>query len=140
VIGTFAVLLAVGYSVNTVSLLAMVLAIGILVDDAIVVVENVERAIEENPQWSPADATKHAMKEITAPIVAITLVLLSVFVPVAFIPGISGQLFRQFAVTISVAMLISAVNALTLSPALCSILLRHGTARRGPMGWVLRRI
>jgi multidrug efflux pump subunit AcrB len=79
-------------------------------------------------------------QEITAPIVAITLVLLSVFVPVAFIPGISGQLFRQFAVTISVAMLISAVNALTLSPALCSILLRHGTARRGPMGWVLRRI
>src|SRR5580693_1940815 len=114
VIGTFAVLLAVGYSVNTVSLLAMVLAIGILVDDAIVVVDNVERVIEKNPQWSPADATKHAMTEIIAPIVAITLVLLSVFVPVAFIPGISGQLFRQFAVTISVAMLISAVNALTL--------------------------
>ena len=140
VIGTFAALLAVGYSVNTVSLLAMVLAIGILVDDAIVVVENVERVIEENPQWSPADATKHAMTEITAPIIAITLVLLSVFVPVAFIPGISGQLLRQFAVTISVAMLISAVNALTLSPALCAIFLRHGTARRGPMGWVLRRI
>jgi len=140
VIGTFAVLLAVGYSVNTVSLLAMVLAIGILVDDAIVVVENVERVIEENPRWSPAEATKHAMTEITAPIVAITMVLLSVFVPVAFIPGISGQLFRQFAVTISVAMLISAVNALTLSPALCAIFLRHGTARRGPMGWVLRRI
>lgn len=96
--------------------------------------------IEENPRWSPAEATKHAMTEITAPIVAITMVLLSVFVPVAFIPGISGQLFRQFAVTISVAMLISAVNALTLSPALCAIFLRHGTARRGPMGWVLRRI
>ena len=140
VIGTFAVLLAVGYSVNTVSLLAMVLAIGILVDDAIVVVENVERVIEENPRWSPAEATKHAMTEITAPIVAITMVLLSVFVPVAFIPGISGQLFRQFAVTISVAMLISAVNALTLSPALCAIFLRHGSARRGPMGWILRRI
>jgi hydrophobe/amphiphile efflux-1 (HAE1) family protein len=139
VIGTFAVLLAVGYSINTVSLLAMVLAIGILVDDAIVVVENVERVIEENPQWSAADATKHAMTEITAPIIAITLVLLSVFVPVAFIAGISGQVIRQFAVTISVAMLISAGNALILSPALCAIFLRHGTARRGPMGWVLRR-
>ena len=140
VIGTFAVLLAVGYSVNTVSLLAMVLAIGILVDDAIVVVENVERVMEENPQLSPADATKKAMTEITAPIIAITLVLLSVFVPVAFIPGISGQLFRQFAVTISIAMLISALNALTLSPALCAIFLRHRGVRRGPLGWVLRRI
>src|SRR6201993_2962893 len=140
VVGTFAVLLAIGYSVNTVSLLAMVLAIGILVDDAIVVVENVERVIEENHQWSPAEATKQAMTEITAPIIAITLVLLSVFVPVAFIPGISGQLFRQFAVTISVAMLISALNALTLSPALCAVFLRHGGPKRGPMVWVLRRI
>src|SRR5262249_60519349 len=110
---TSGVLLAIWYCVNTVSLIGMVLAIGIRVDDAIVVVENVERVIEENPQWSPAQATKHAMTEITAPIIAITLVLLSVFVPVAFIPGISGQLFRQFAVTISVAMLISALNALT---------------------------
>src|SRR6202023_129682 len=105
VIGTFAVLLAVGYSANTISLLAMVLAIGILVDDAIVVVENVERVIEEEPELSPAAATKKAMTEITAPIIAITLVLLSVFVPIAFIPGIAGTLFRQFAVTISVAML-----------------------------------
>jgi multidrug efflux pump len=140
VIGTFAVLLLVGYSANTVSLLAMVLAIGILVDDAIVVVENVERVIAENPALSPADATKQAMTEITAPIIAITLVLLSVFVPVAFIPGISGQLFRQFAVTISIAMLISALNALTLSPALCAIFLRHRGVRRGPMAWLLRRI
>ena len=140
VIGAFAVLLAAGYSANTVSLLAMVLAIGILVDDAIVVVENVERVLEENPELSSAEATKKAMTEITAPIIAITLVLLSVFVPVAFIPGISGQLFRQFAVTISVAMLISAVNALTLSPALCSIFLRHRGPARGPMGWVMRRI
>jgi multidrug efflux pump len=140
VIGTFAVLLVIGYSANTVSLLAMVLAIGILVDDAIVVVENVERVIEENPRLSSAEATKMAMTEITAPIIAITLVLLSVFVPIAFIPGISGQLFRQFAVTISVAMLISALNALTLSPALCAILLRHRGERRGPMAWVLRRI
>jgi hydrophobic/amphiphilic exporter-1 (mainly G- bacteria), HAE1 family len=140
VIGAFAALLVMGYSANTVSLLAMVLAIGILVDDAIVVVENVERVLEEEPSLSPADATKKAMEQITGPIIAITLVLLSVFVPVAFIPGISGQLFRQFAVTISVAMLISALNALTLSPALCAVFLRHGGPRRGPMGWVLLRI
>ena len=134
VIGTFAVLLAAGYSANTVSLLAMVLAIGILVDDAIVVVENVERVMGENPDFSPAQAAKQAMTEITAPIIAITLVLLLVFVPIAFIPGVSGTLFRQFAVTISVAMLISAINALTLSPALCAVFLRHRGPKRGPMG------
>jgi hydrophobe/amphiphile efflux-1 (HAE1) family protein len=139
-IGSFAVLLLMGYTANTISLLAMVLAIGILVDDAIVVVENVERVLEEEPHLSPAEATKKAMAEITGPIIAITLVLLSVFVPVAFIPGVSGTLFRQFAVTISVAMLISAVNALTLSPALCAVFLRHQGTRRGPMGWILRRI
>src|SRR3979411_947639 len=93
-IGAFAVLLLLGYSANTVSLLAMVLAIGIVVDDAIVVVENVERVMEEEPDLSPADATKKAMNQITAPIIAITLVLLSVFVPIAFIPGISGALYR----------------------------------------------
>jgi len=140
VIGSFAVLLLLGYSANTISLLALVLAIGILVDDAIVVVENVERVLEEEPELSPAAATKKAMTEITAPIIAITLVLLSVFVPVAFIPGVSGTLFRQFAVTISVAMLISAVIALTLSPALCAVFLRHQGTRRGLMAWVLRRI
>src|ERR1700756_289028 len=136
-IGAFAVLLALGYSANTVSLLAMVLAIGIVVDDAIVVVENVERVMEEEPELSPADATKKAMTQITAPIIAISLVLLSVFVPIAFIPGISGTLFRQFAVTISAAMVISALNALTLSPALCAVFLRHGGPRRGLMGRVL---
>src|ERR1700681_985910 len=115
----------------------MVLAIGILVDDAIVVVENVERVLEEEPNLSPGDATKRAREQITGPIIAITFVLLSVFVPVAFIPGISGQLFRQFAVTISVAMLISALNALTLSPALCSVLLKHGERSYGPMRYVL---
>jgi hydrophobe/amphiphile efflux-1 (HAE1) family protein len=140
VIGAFAVLLVMGYSANTVSLLAMVLAIGILVDDAIVVVENVERVMQENPRLPPAEATKQAMREITAPIIAITLVLLSVFVPIAFIPGVSGTLFRQFAVTISIAMLISAINALTLSPALCAVFLRHQGPRRGPIGWILRRI
>ncbi len=137
IVGTFAVLLLIGYSANTVSLLALVLAIGIVVDDAIVVIENVERVIEEEPELSVADATKKAMREITAPIIAITLVLLSVFVPVAFIPGVSGQLFRQFAVAVSTAMVISAINALTLSPALCSVLLRRGEGRRGPMRYVL---
>jgi hydrophobe/amphiphile efflux-1 (HAE1) family protein len=115
----------------------MVLAIGIVVDDAIVVVENVERVMEEEPDLAPADATKKAMTQITAPIIAISLVLLSVFVPIAFIPGISGTLFRQFAVTISAAMVISALNALTLSPALCAVFLRHRGARRGIMGRVL---
>jgi hydrophobe/amphiphile efflux-1 (HAE1) family protein len=136
-IGAFAVLLVLGYSANTVSLLAMVLAIGIVVDDAIVVVENVERVMEEEPDLSPAEATKKAMTQITAPIIAITLVLLSVFVPIAFIPGISGTLFRQFAVTISAAMIISALNALTLSPALCAVFLRHTGPRHGIMGRVL---
>jgi hydrophobe/amphiphile efflux-1 (HAE1) family protein len=136
-IGTFALLLIFGYSANTVSLLAMVLAIGIVVDDAIVVVENVERVMEEEPELSPAQATKKAMEQITAPIIAITLVLLSVFVPIAFIPGISGTLFRQFAVTISCAMMISALNALTLSPALCAVFLRHTGPRRGILGRIL---
>jgi hydrophobe/amphiphile efflux-1 (HAE1) family protein len=140
-IGTFVALLMVGYSANTVSLLAVVLAIGIVVDDAIVVVENVERVMEEHPELSPGEATKRAMSEITAPIIAITLVLLSVFVPVAFIPGISGELFRQFAVTVAVSMFLSAINALTLSPALCGVLLRpHHGPRRGPIGWVMRSI
>ena len=140
-VGAFIVLLSLGYSANTVSLLAMVLAIGIVVDDAIVVVENVERVMEEEPHLTPAEATKKAMNEITAPIIAITLVLLSVFVPIAFIPGLSGELFRQFAVTISAAMLISAINALSLSPALCALLLRpHRGPRRGIMSRVLRGI
>jgi multidrug efflux pump len=139
-IGTFAVLLLIGYSANTVSLLALVLAIGIVVDDAIVVVENVERVMEEEPHLSPKEATRKAMAEITGPILAITLVLLSVFVPVAFIPGISGELFRQFAVAVSVSMVISAINALSLSPALCSVLLRPGHTTRGPMRYVLGAI
>jgi hydrophobic/amphiphilic exporter-1 (mainly G- bacteria), HAE1 family len=140
IVGTFAVMLLMGYSANTVSLLALVLAIGIVVDDAIVVVENVERVMEEEPDLPVPDACKKAMAEITGPILAITLVLLSVFVPVAFIPGISGQLFRQFAVAVSVSMLISAVNALTLSPALCAVLLKHGQTSRGPMRYVLGAI
>ena len=140
-IGTFIVLNAIGYSANTVSLLAIVLAIGIVVDDAIVVVEAVEQVMEHHPELSPAEATKMAMGQIFAPIIAITLVLLSVFVPVAFIPGISGELFRQFAVTVAVSMFLSAINALTLSPALCALFLRpHHGPRRGPIGALMRGI
>lgn len=131
-IGTFAVVLALGFTANTVLLLAMVVAIGIVVDDAIIVVEAVEEKMH-SLGLPPKEAAKAAMAEITAPIIAITLVLLSVFVPTAFIPGITGQLFQQFAVAVSVAMLISAINALTLSPALCAIILKPGHQVRGPM-------
>ena len=140
-IGTFAVMLALGFSLNMVSLLALVLAIGIVVDDAIVVVEAVEANMEADHALSPSDAAKRAMGQITAPIIAITLVLLSVFVPVAFIPGISGQLYQQFAVAVAVSMVISAINALTLSPALCGVLLKaHHGPKRGPMRYVLGAI
>jgi hydrophobe/amphiphile efflux-1 (HAE1) family protein len=140
-IGTFIVLNAIGYSANSVSLLAIVLAIGIVVDDAIVVVEGVEERMHSHPEETPAEATKAAMATLTAPIVAITLVLLSVFVPIGFISGISGELFRQFAVTVGVSMLLSAINALTLSPALCALLLKpHHGPRRGPIGYVMRFI
>src|SRR5215468_10095884 len=139
-IGTFAVMLAMGFSANTISLLALVLAIGIVVDDAIVVVEAVEHILETEPDLTPAQATEKAMSQVTAPIIAITLVLLSVFVPTAFIPGITGQLYQQFAVAVSVSMLISALNALTLSPALCALLLRHSGPRRGLIAWLQRGI
>ena len=139
-VGTFAVMLALGFSANTISLLALVLAIGIVVDDAIVVVEAVEHILEAEPELTPAEAVEKAMSQVTAPIIAITLVLLSVFVPTAFIPGITGQLYQQFAVAVSVSMLISAINALTLSPALCAILLRHRGPRRGLIAWLQRGI
>ena len=138
-VGTFAFLLAIGFSANTISLLAVVLAIGIVVDDAIVVVENVERIMEEEG-LPPREAAKKAMGEISGAIIAITLVLLSVFVPVAFIPGITGQLFQQFAAVVAFSMLISAINALTLSPALCAILLKPSHEKRGIMGRVSRGI
>ncbi|MCU9839167.1 efflux RND transporter permease subunit [Ruegeria sp. WL0004] len=127
-IGTFAFLLAFGMSLNTISLFALVLAIGIVVDDAIVVVENVERIIAEEG-LSPPEATRKAMGQITGPVIATTLVLLAVFVPVTFMPGITGRLYSQFAVTISTAVVISSINALTLSPALCGMVLK---ARSGP--------
>jgi len=138
-VGTFAFLLMIGFSANTISLLAVVLAIGIVVDDAIVVVEAVEHLMETEG-LAPREAAKKAMTQITGPILAITLVLLSVFLPVAFIPGITGQLFQQFAAVVAFSMLISAINALTLSPALCAILLKPGGHRRGLMGLVMRGI
>ncbi|HWE77414.1 MAG TPA: multidrug efflux RND transporter permease subunit [Pseudolabrys sp.] len=123
-IGVFAVLYVAGYSANTVTLFALILAIGLVVDDAIVVVENVQRLLEEHHDITPREAAHRSMVQVTGPIVATTLVLGAVFVPVAFLGGITGQLYRQFAVTITVAVLLSAVNALTLSPALASLLLR----------------
>jgi hydrophobe/amphiphile efflux-1 (HAE1) family protein len=122
VIGTFAVLLAFGFSINTLSLFGLVLAIGIVVDDAIVVVENVERHIAEG--LSPVEATKVAMNEVSRPIIAITLVLCAVFVPVAFVSGLTGEFYRQFALTIAISSVISAFNSLTLSPALAAALLK----------------
>ena len=135
-VGTFAVMQVLGFSLNTVSLLALVLAIGIVVDDAIVVVEAVEHILEHEPELTVAEATEKAMTQVTGPIIAITLVLLSVFIPTAFIPGIAGQLYSQFAVAVSVSMVISAINALSLSPALCSLILRHRKKPRGVMAWL----
>ena len=122
IIGTFAVMYVFGFSINALSLFGLVLAIGIVVDDAIVVVENVERNIENG--LSPRDATYKAMKEVSGPIIAIALVLVAVFVPLAFISGLSGQFYRQFALTIAISTVISAFNSLTLSPALASLLLK----------------
>src|SRR5881396_2351644 len=127
-IGTFAVMLAFGFSINNLSLFGLVLAIGIVVDDAIVVVENVERNIALG--LSPFDATKRAMDEVTGPIVATALVLCAVFVPTAFISGLTGQFYKQFAITIAISTVISAFNSLTLSPALCAVLLKDHHARK----------
>jgi multidrug efflux pump len=128
IVGTFGVMHLFGFSINALSLFGLVLAIGIVVDDAIVVVENVERNIENG--LSPRDATMQAMREVTSPIIAITLVLCAVFVPIAFISGLTGQFYRQFALTIAFSTVISAFNSLTLSPALAAILLpAHGAAR-----------
>ncbi len=133
-IGTFAVLLAMGFTINTISLFGLILAIGVVVDDAIVVVENVQRHMSNG--LSPRDATRKAMEEVTAPVIATTLVLLAVFVPVAFTPGLMGRLFEQFAATIAVAVSLSSINALTLSPALCASILRpQQPAASGPLAW-----
>ncbi|NKF50761.1 multidrug efflux RND transporter permease subunit [Shewanella sp. WXL01] len=122
-IGTFAFLLLFGMSINTVSLFALILAIGVVVDDAIVVVENVTRLMQDEG-LSAKDATSKAMKEVTGPIIATTLVLLAVFAPTAVMPGITGQMYAQFSVTICISVLISSINALTLSPALCASVMR----------------
>ena len=144
IVGSFAVLLMLGFSINTLTLFAMVLAIGIVVDDAIVVVENVERNIEQG--LAPLAAAHQAMREVSGPIVAISLVLCAVFVPMAFLDGITGQFYRQFAVTIAITTVISAINSLTLSPALAATLLKpHGAAPDLPtrvinrsFGWLFR--
>ncbi len=127
-IGTFMIFPLLGFSVNTLSLLGLVLAIGIVVDDAIVVVEAVMHHIEHG--MSPKEATAQAMKEVSGPVIAIALVLTAVFVPVAFISGITGRLYQQFAITIAVSVMFSAVNALTLSPALASLLLKPKGGKR----------
>ena len=121
-IGTFAGMYVLGFSINTLTLFGMVLCIGLVVDDAIVVVENVERHMEGG--LSPKEAAKKAMEEVTGPVIAIVLVLVSVFIPTAFLGGITGQLYRQFAVTIAISVTISGFVALTLSPALCALVLK----------------
>src|SRR3990170_5159920 len=144
VIGTFAALYLLGFSINTLTLFGLVLAIGIVVDDAIVVVENVERHIEEGA--TPLEASHLAMREVSGPIIAIALVLCAVFVPMAFLTGVTGQFYKQFAVTIAISTVISAINSLTLSPALAARLLRpHDAAKDAPtriidrlFGWVFR--
>ncbi|MFO7998427.1 MAG: efflux RND transporter permease subunit, partial [Bacteroidales bacterium] len=131
-IGTFAVFPLLGFSINTVALMGLVLAIGIVVDDSIIVVEAVEHHIERG--LSPREATLKAMEEVSGPIVATTLVLFAVFVPTVFIPGITGRLYQQFAVTIVISVIISSFNALTLSPALSSLILKPGKKTSGPLG------
>lgn len=135
IIGTFAVMAAMGFSLNNLSLFGLVLAIGIVVDDAIVVVENIERWLDEG--LLPREAARKAMDEVTGPVIAVGLVLFAVFIPAAFLGGISGQFFRQFAVTIAVSTVISAFNSLTLSPALAAILLKPRGASRDPITWLL---
>ncbi|USH05238.1 efflux RND transporter permease subunit [Grimontia kaedaensis] len=125
-IGTFAVMLAAGFTINTVTLFGLILAIGIVVDDAILVIENVDTNMAKDPSLTPRQATLLAMKEVTGPIITSTLVLLAVFLPVAMLPGITGIMYRQFALTICISVLISSINALTLSPAICSLVLRQG--------------
>ena len=138
-IGTFILFPVFGFSVNTLSLFGLVLAIGLVVDDAIVVVEAVEHHIEEG--MSPRDATIKAMEEVSGPVVAIAIILAAVFIPTAFIPGITGRLYQQFALTIAISVIISAFNALSLSPALCAMLLRpKGKSRARPARRVLRLV
>ncbi len=133
-IGTFAFMILMGYSINTITLFGLVLAIGIVVDDAIIVIENVERILKEE-KLPIKEAVTKAMEQVSGPIIATTLVLLAVFVPVGFMPGITGELYKQFSVTISFAVIISSLNALTLSPALCTVLLSEKNMK--PVTWLL---
>ncbi|MBL9134235.1 MAG: multidrug efflux RND transporter permease subunit [Verrucomicrobiales bacterium] len=137
-VGTFAVMLALGFSINMLTLFGLVLAIGIVVDDAIVVVENVERNIALG--FSPVEATKRAMDEVTGPIIAIALVLCAVFIPTAFISGLTGQFYKQFAITIAISTVISAFNSLTLSPALSAVLLRSHHAPKDGVSRMMDRL
>ncbi|HKS31670.1 MAG TPA: efflux RND transporter permease subunit, partial [Chthoniobacterales bacterium] len=136
-VGTFVLFPLFGFSINTLSLFGLVLAIGLVVDDAIVVVEAVERHIEEG--LAPREATLQAMREVSAPVIGIALVLSAVFIPTAFLPGITGRLYQQFALTIAISVIFSAFNALTLSPALSALLLRPRKKVRGPLGWFYDR-
>jgi HAE1 family hydrophobic/amphiphilic exporter-1/multidrug efflux pump len=135
-VGTFAAFAVLGFSINTLTMLAVVLAVGIVVDDAIVVVEAVEHHIEHG--LSPVEATEKAMDEVSGPVMAIGLVLCAVFVPVSFMGGIVGQLYKQFAITISISVILSVIVALTLTPALCAMLLKPRRQMRGPIGGLLR--
>jgi len=136
-IGTFVLFPLFGFSINSLSLFGLVLAIGLVVDDAIVVVEAVERHIEEG--MTPREATLQAMREVSGPVIGIALVLSAVFIPTAFLPGITGRLYQQFALTIAISVILSAFNALSLSPALSSLLLRPRKKTRGPLGWFYDR-
>lgn len=138
IIGTFALMLAFGYSINALSLFGMVLAIGIVVDDAIVVVENVERNIEAG--LNPREATYRAMREVSGPIIAIALTLVAVFVPLAFMTGLTGQFYKQFAMTIAISTVISAFNSLTLSPALAALLLKGHDAKPDALTRIMNRV
>lgn len=136
-VGTFVLFPLFGFSINSLSLFGLVLAIGLVVDDAIVVVEAVERHIEEG--MSPREATLQAMREVSGPVIGIALVLSAVFIPTAFLPGITGRLYQQFALTIAISVIFSAFNALSLSPALSAMLLRPRKKTRGPLGWFYDR-
>jgi multidrug efflux pump len=138
IIGTFSLMWAFGFSINTLSLFGLVLAIGIVVDDAIVVVENVERNIEEG--LTPLAATYKAMQEVSGPIIAISLTLVAVFVPIAFVSGLTGQFYQQFALTIAISTVISAINSLTLSPALAAILLKSHDAPKDRLTRIMDKL
>ena len=138
IVGTFALMWAFGFSINTLSLFGLVLAIGIVVDDAIVVVENVERNIEEG--LSPLAATYKAMQEVSGPIIAISLTLVAVFVPIAFVSGLTGQFYKQFALTIAISTVISAINSLTLSPALAALLLKSHDAPKDRLTRIMDKV